>query len=85
MGDEKYRLTEEGAQEAVTILERTGFLPEATEDEDINTLQLMAACTKYIDASRAKGDKRTELECQDALIVAYFEAFLKALVRRIVN
>ena len=85
MGDEKYRLTEEGAQEAVTILERTGFLPEATDDEDINTLQLMAACTKYIDVSRAKGDKRTELECQDALIVAYFEAFLKALVRRIVN
>jgi hypothetical protein len=82
---EKYRLTEEGVAEAVLILESSGYLPEATEDEDINTLALKTACEKYIEASRAKGDKRTEGEERDAMVVFYFEAHLKALVRRIVN
>jgi hypothetical protein len=82
---EKYRLTEEGMQEALTVLENSGFLPEAGDDEDINTLALRTACEKYVDASRAKGDARTDRECQDAMLVSFLQAHLEALVRRIVN
>jgi hypothetical protein len=82
---EQYRLSEEGMQEALAVLEDSGFLPEAAEDENINTLALRTACEKYIDASRIKGDTRTDRECQDAMLVSFLQAHLEALVRRIIN
>jgi hypothetical protein len=85
MGEEQYRLSEAGIEEAVEILERDGFLPDTTEDEAINTLALRTACARYIEASVAKGDRRTDRECQDAIVIGYFEAQLQDRVRRIVN
>jgi hypothetical protein len=82
---EKYYLTDEGVQEAIEILERGGFLPEVSDDEIMNTVQLKVACEQYITVSREKGDKRTDQECQDAMVVVLLEARLKDAMRRIVN
>jgi hypothetical protein len=82
---DQYRITDEGIQEAIEILDRGGFLPEPLEDEALNTLQLKTSCAKYIDASRAKGDARTDQEERDVIIVFLFEAHISARVRRMLN
>jgi hypothetical protein len=82
---ERHCITEEGIQEALDVLDRGGFLPDATEDEALDTLTLKTACEKYISASREKGDKRTEQDVRDALIVGYFEAHISDRVRRMIN
>jgi hypothetical protein len=85
MGEQQYRLTDEGVQDAIEILERGGYLPEASDDEALNTFALKAACAKYIAVSVAKGDARSDQECQDALVIGFLDAKLQDTVRRLIN
>ena len=85
MSEEAHRITEKGVELALEILERGGYLPEATDSIDVDTAQLKAACTEYIEASVAKGSARSNEECRDAILIAYLNGYLEDLLRRIVN
>ena len=85
MSEESYRLTEKGMVQALEILEREGLLPKQTESIDVDAVQLRAACAEHSKRSVAKGGERTNEECAEALLIAYFEAYLEDLIRRIVN
>jgi hypothetical protein len=81
---DQYRVTEKGMLLALRLLQREGFL---LEEPGVNvTADLIAAkraCGKYIEASKAKGDARSDQDCQDAVMIAYFEAWLEDITRKI--
>lgn len=83
--EETYRLTEKGMVLALQILERDGYLPEPTVNLDVDIVQLEQACARYLENSRAKGEARNSQEASDAIIIAYFEGYLKDLSNRLVN
>jgi len=70
---------------AVALLARNGFLEdmEPTENFVENFIKLKAACIKHREASIAKGEARSEEECRDAIMIAYFEAYLDDVTRKI--
>jgi hypothetical protein len=86
MDDEQVSITEEGVAEAITILVRDGYLTGMTDDDDFSDLNtLKKACVKYIEASIAKGSKRSQMECRDALLIGFFQAWVDDQLRQIVN
>jgi hypothetical protein len=86
MDDEQMSITEEGVAEAVTILVRDGFLVYMTDEDDFSDLGTLAkACEKYVAASVAKGSKRSNVECRDAILVGYFQAWVEDQLKRMVN
>lgn len=79
-------ITDKGIAEASYILVRDGYLDEALLDVTnvmAGVVALKAACKEYIKASVAKGDERSDLECRDALLIGFFEAFLEDYTNRI--
>jgi len=80
--DQPHRITEKGMALAVQVLARDGYLDdmEPTESFVENFIKLKAACNKYRDASVAKGGERSDEECRDAIMIAYFEAYLTDVV-----
>lgn len=85
MDDEQMRISEAGILEALQILEREGYLPEPTESIDVDAIQLKEAADKYVEASIAKGSERTNKECREAILIAYFQAYLADLTRALIN
>jgi hypothetical protein len=84
--DEQVRITEEGIAEAVTILYRDGYLASLTPDDDFADLATLSkACEKYVAGSVAKGSQRTNMECRDALLVGFFQAWVDDQLKRMVN
>ena len=84
--DEQMSITEEGVAEAITILARDGFLVSMTDEDDFSDLgTLAAACERYVKASVAKGSKRSNAECRDALLVGFFQAWVEDQRKRMVN
>ena len=83
--DQPMRISEKGMEAAVEVLARDGFLDdmEPTENHIENFIKLRTACAKYRDASVAKGEARTNQECTDAIMIAYFEAYLTDVTRNI--
>jgi hypothetical protein len=86
MSDDEYlRLSEKGMDAAVEILARDGFLDEIEPTENVfeNYSNLKVACDKYVAASVAKGSARSSEECRDAILVAYFQAYLVDVTRQV--
>lgn len=85
MSDEPTRITEKGMDAAVEILARDGYLDAAEPTENVyeNFTLLKAACVKHREASVAKGSARSKAECRDAILVAYFEAYLEDVTRKV--
>lgn len=79
---EKYKITDKGLDLAVGILMRDGYLPLL--DAGVPpAMQLKTACRRYIEASKAKGDARSDQECQDAILIAFFGAYLEDVTRKL--
>lgn len=86
MEDEHMSITEEGVAEAITILARDGFLVSMTDEDDFSDLGTLAkACEKYVAVSVAKGSKRSMMECRDALLIGFFQAWVEDQLKRMVN
>jgi hypothetical protein len=84
--DDKMTITEEGVAEAITILSRDGFLTAMTDDDDFSDLAtLEKACKKYVEASVAKGSKRSNMECRDAILIGFFQAWVGQQLKFLVN
>jgi hypothetical protein len=81
---EAYKITEAGMVLAVEILVRDGFLTdEPGRSHTSNLVAAKAACGRYIEASRAKGEGRSPQDVQDVIVIAYFEAYLEAVTRKL--
>lgn len=82
---EQHRLTEKGMAVAVEILASDGYLDDMEPSENVleNLVQLKIACNKYVAASVDKGDGRSDDECRNAIVIAYFEAYLTAVTQNV--
>jgi hypothetical protein len=69
----------------VTILMRDGFLGDAATDMISEVLLLQEACRKYVEVSVAKGTNRSNVECAEALLIGFFQAYLDDVYRTLVN
>jgi len=82
---EEHRITEKGMELAVSILAREGFLDNMEPSENVieNFIKLKTACTKYIEAFVAKGPDHSDEEASNAIVIAYFEAYLEAVTQSV--
>ena len=81
-------ITDRGIEFAVEILEREGYLTDAfseNDDFDANLAKVKTAIAKYLEASVAKGSARSNQECADAILIAYFEAYIDDVAKHRVN
>ena len=83
MSEETYKITEKGMALALEILVRDGFFTENPNGNAADLFATKAACRKYIEASVAKGDARSDQEGQDVIMFAYFEAYLEDVTRKL--
>lgn len=81
--EESYILTEKGKIMALQILHHGDLLPELSGNLATDASLVRAACAKYIEASVAKGEARSEEECADVIAIALFDAYLEALSQKI--
>ena len=64
-------------ESAVEVLARDGYLDDAESESMAEYfIKLKTAAAKYREASVAKGSDRSNEECRDAILVAFFEAHL---------
>lgn len=82
--DETISITEAGVEESVDILIREGYLITMPDDTDY-LAQIALACEKYVAASIAKGSARSWLECRDALLIGFFQAWVEDQRKSMVN
>jgi hypothetical protein len=81
--NDQHQITENGIIVAAEILVRDGFFKGNPSGSHADLFAAKAACRKYIEASVAKGDARSEQDCADAVLIAYFEAYLEDVTRKI--
>lgn len=78
---EEVRISDKGIILATEVLVRDGFYPSDSSASDLFALK--AACERYIKASKALGDIRTYRDRRDAVLIAYFEAYLVDVTRKL--
>jgi hypothetical protein len=84
MSEEMLAITEKGIMLAIEILVRDGFVVDAPgSNHTSNLIALKSICGKFLEASLAKGEARSDQECQDAIVIAYFEAYLEDVTRKL--
>lgn len=82
--EEFHRITPKGIDVALGILGREGLLPQPTNSLGVDVENIKAACDRYLEAFRA-GSNHTEQEALDAIVIAYFDAYLEDMVRGLAN
>jgi hypothetical protein len=85
MSDEKVHITEKGIDVALVVLEREGYLTQDPHEPLIvsDYVYLNKICLEYMEASKAKGDARTQQEEKDGILIAYFQAFLEDTLKKV--
>jgi len=72
------RITQKGIDYSVELLNKGGYLTEPPTDwATLNLLTLLAACEKFMEDSKKKGDARTQLEEADAVLIFIFHSYIK--------
>jgi hypothetical protein len=74
------RITEAGIEAAIQVLNTSGDIPQSGSNPTETCIRLIAACEKYLEASRAKGDSRSEQEERDGVLVCYFLYYLRETI-----
>ena len=77
---EQSRISDKGIELALRILTASGYLPKPADNPVETHIRLIAACEKYFEASKNKGEARTEQEEQDVLLIYFFLLYLQDAV-----
>jgi hypothetical protein len=76
------KITEKGVTVAIDVLERDGYLTEKpTGNAFADYMALNRAIDRYIEASRDKGDARTEQDKSDAVLMFFFKVHVQEVLR----
>lgn len=77
------QITEKGIVKAMGILRRDGYSLPQSENVMVNAVHLRSSVSAYLEASKAKGDARTESEMLDAVLMVFFDMYLQTTLQNV--